>query len=141
MKKVFILAFILLCLPYITVNSKVKSNELIAVYTKDKSIPAYLESIYSIQQLKVEENQSQKNEKLATLLSLDERTHPVLSDTLTDRHGGFHETYKEYYNDIEVEGSKCVIHYNHQGVATDITGNFKTVRPLLSKEKFLKTSN
>ena len=54
----------------------------------------------------------------------------VLCDTLTDIVGGFHETYKQLYKGIEVEGTKCVVHYNNTGIAKMISGNLKTIEKL-----------
>lgn len=64
------------------------------------------------------------------MLNLNDETTTLLADTLTDVAGGFHETYREYYKGVEVEGAKYTIHYNYEGRPLFANGNFKTIRNL-----------
>ena len=119
MKKHFVL-FALLCITFLGVNAQTKR------YTIDNEIPSYLEindnRAYSI--LKKGENNAHR---LKSLLNLNENTSLSRTDTLTDIGGGFHESYKEYYKNIEVEGSRCIVHFNNKGKAILINGNFRTI--------------
>ena len=53
-----------------------------------------------------------------------------LSDTLTDIAGGFHETYQQYYKNVEVDGKQCSVHYTRDGQVKVINGNLWTVEHL-----------
>lgn len=103
------------------------------IYTVDKKIPSYLipSSTQDSERI-INKINSAKGDRniLEILLSLNEKTTAVLSDTLTDLAGGYHESYKEYYNGIEVEGTRCTIHYDKDGNITSINGNFRTISNL-----------
>lgn len=76
------------------------------------------------------------------MLRLNNNTTIELVDTLTDIKGGFHESYKEYYKGIEVEGTRFTIHYDRSGNAVTANGNFRTIEnldaePIVSEEDAL----
>ncbi len=96
------------------------------VFTIDKQIPTYLNlSNESIQRENV--GIKEKNVMLNRILNLNSESSAVLKDTLTDIAGGFHESYVEYYKGIEVEGTRCTIHYGKEGKALNVNGNFRTI--------------
>lgn len=102
-----------------------KNNSLI--YTIDYNIPSYVDATLK----HIEKNTKNDNGRvLKELLQLNSNTTVQLTDTLTDLRGGFHESYKEYYKGIEVEGTRCTIHYDRNGRATTINGNFRTIENL-----------
>ena len=145
MKKIQFKVLSIFCLLCISVYGKNNFGDINTLYTTDMNIPSYLISIDKAESFNVKEKTNQKVEILSSLLNLDNETQPVLTDTLTDMSGGFHEMYTEYYKGIEVEGTRCIIHYNRQGIATNINGNFKNIvglntNPSISEEEALKTA-
>jgi Zn-dependent metalloprotease len=129
-KFMLLIAVLLIC----QVSADAQNNKKVSdtIYTVDKVIPSYLiptstEAINNC--LKVLEYRENRN-ILESLLSLNENTTAVLVDTLTDFAGGYHESYKEYYNGIEVEGTRCTIHYDPLGNITSINGNFRMISQL-----------
>lgn len=119
-----------------------------AVYKVDEVIPSYLipSSVEATDNVtkKMKDGRDDRN-LLELVLSLNENTTAVLVDTLTDFAGGFHESYKEYYNGIEVEGTRCTIHYDEAGNITSINGNFRTIidlntEPSIKEDVALRTA-
>lgn len=98
-----------------------------SIYTIDNNIPSYIDATL----IHIERNDKNDNSRvLEELLQLNNNTTVQISDTITDIRGGFHESYKEYYKGIEVEGTRCTIHYDQNGKATAINGNFRTIESL-----------
>ena len=97
------------------------------IYNGDIKIPAYLAVPDDADIIRNEVKTKDNAKQICKLLRLNEATILILSDTLTDIAGGHHETYKQLYKGIVVEGSKCVVHYNKMGVATMISGNLRTI--------------
>lgn len=98
------------------------------IYTRDKMIPAYYAVPNGTDFIKKGGN---SNTHICRLLNLNQETSLVLCDTLTDITGGIHETYRELYKGIDVEGAKCVVHYNKMGIAKMISGNLRTIENLV----------
>ncbi len=100
------------------------------IYTKDVNIPAY----YAVKKNNVFINRNEgKRDKLTKIrqeLKLSKESSLVLHDTLSDKAGGFHEIYKLLYKGIDVEGTKCIVHYSRKGVAEMINGNLCTINDL-----------
>lgn len=96
------------------------------VYTMDKQIPSYL-SVKDQRLTSLRINSKNNTDALKSILQLNNETKAMLVDTLTDVSGGFHESYIEYYKGIKVDGTRCNIHYDKDGVPTMINGNFRTV--------------
>lgn len=100
------------------------------IYTCDKYIPSY----YVVPETqKVSINNSKGKDPvifLKELLKLNEETTVLLVDTLTDIVGGFHETYQQYYKGVEVDGRRCVIHYDQDGYTKLINGDLKSIQGL-----------
>ena len=87
--------------------SFVKAQNLFdVVYTNDKHIPAYL-SIKEDVRLSLKMKSKSNSDALKGILHLNNETTAVLIDTLTDRTGGFHESYTEYYKGFKVDGTRC----------------------------------
>ena len=110
------------------------------VYTNDKHIPSYFFVPDDIGALKFNVKDSNKKSIIKNLLKLNEETTLMLADTLTDIAGGFHESYKQYYKGLEVDGARCVVHYTGNGQAKMISGNLKTIEnkaiePTIRKEQ------
>lgn len=101
-----------------------------ATYTIDKHIPAYMRISDQISTKKNKGKATTRGRDLERILNLNEFTSAILVDTLTDIAGGFHESYKEYYKGIEVEGTRCTIHYDRNNQATNVNGNFRTIDQL-----------
>lgn len=95
------------------------------IYTLDKRIPSYI----NVERQRLDNN-SQKGNFLKETLKLNRHTSVELVDTLTDVKGGYHESYKEYYKGIEVEGTRYTIHYDKNGFVTSLNGNFRTIDEL-----------
>lgn len=107
--------------------SFVKAQNLFdVVYTNDKHIPAYL-SIKEDVRLSLKMKSKSNSDALKGILHLNNETTAVLIDTLTDRTGGFHESYTEYYKGFKVDGTRCNIHYDKDGKPEMINGNFRTI--------------
>lgn len=70
------------------------------------------------------------NTHIKDILKLNDETTAVLTQTYTDSIGGFHEVYKEYFKDIEVDGSKYALHYNDEGNIYRASGCFWTIENL-----------
>ena len=114
----------------LTVNAQFGISNFDDVYTVDQEIPSYFfPSEKDVENSKKAPMRGERN-MLERLLSLNDKTTAVLVDTLTDFAGGFHESYSEYYNGIEVEGSRCTIHYDKEGNITSVNGNFRTIQEL-----------
>ena len=115
----------------LTVEAQFGISNFDDVYTVDQEIPSYF--IPSAKYVEDSKKASMRSERniLEQLLSLNDNTTAVLVDTLTDFAGGFHESYREYYNGIEVEGSRCTIHYDKEGNITSVNGNFRTINELI----------
>lgn len=101
------------------------------IYTKDQKIPAYYPVYNDAGILKRDGDPSGIETKICRLLKLNKETSLILCDTLTDIVGGFHETFRQLYKGIEVEGTKCVVHYNNMGIAKMISGNLRTIENLV----------
>ena len=99
------------------------------IFAKDKDIPSYVNISKSEIFKKGIANDTQQN-ALKRLLELNEETVAVFVNSSDDVVGGTHDSYKEYYKGIEVEGTKCTIHYDKSGKPMYITGNFKTIQNL-----------
>lgn len=117
-----------------TFSSHVKAYSVAdTVYKVDEVIPSYIIPSSEATLSKIsKKSKAVGNDRniLELVLSLNENTTAVLVDTLTDFAGGYHESYKEYYNGIEVEGTRCTIHYDQSGNITSINGNFRTISDL-----------
>ena len=126
MKKniIFLVLFCIVCHPLLAQSLDVP------IYTKDKKIPAYYAIPDDAGVIKREKSSNGMETQICQLLKLNKETSLVLRDTLTDVVGGFHETYKQLHNGIEVEGTKCVVHYNKIGIARMISGNLRTIENL-----------
>lgn len=142
MKKIVLSLIVVLCTTFMSMHAQDYKVVDGAIFTVDKTIPAYLE----ITELN-RGNITTKNRRnsLEQLLQLNERTTAVLTDTLTDIAGGFHESYKECYNGIEIEGSRYSIHYDKYGKACMANGNFRTIDqldviPVVNEENALKAA-
>lgn len=98
------------------------------IYTKDKKIPSFINVPEGI--IKRDRKSNGKEATICRLLNLNKETSLTLRDTLTDIARGYHETYKQLYKGIVVEGAKCVVHYNSTGIAKMISGNLKTIENL-----------
>lgn len=126
-----LLIAVLACLSTVQANdSRINPD---TVYTVDYEIPSYIipaQTEANKRMLEKARNLRSGRNLLERLLSLNENTTAVLYDSSTDIVGGTHESYREYYNDIEVDGTRCVIHYNQDGEITSINGNFRTINNL-----------
>lgn len=124
----------LLTILFCTLSSHVKAYSVAdTVYKVDEVIPSYIIPSSEATLSKIsKKSKAVGNDRniLELVLSLNENTTAVLVDTLTDFAGGYHESYKEYYNGIEVEGTRCTIHYDQSGNITSINGNFRTISDL-----------
>ena len=119
---------VLACLSTVQANdSRINPD---TVYTVDYEIPSYIipaQTEANKRMLEKARNLRSGRNLLERLLSLNENTTAVLQGSSTDFAGCSDEEYKEYYDGIEVDGSRCVIHYNKDGDMTSITGNFRTI--------------
>lgn len=143
MKKILLILLAVLCTPITSIHAQEYKAVDGAIYTVDKTIPAYLE-ITDLNRGDLTKTKKRRN-SLEQLLQLNEKTTAVISDTLTDITGGFHESYKEYYNGIEIEGSRYSIHYDKYGKACMANGNFRTINqldviPVINEENALKAA-
>ena len=137
-----ILTFIVL----VTVNSALFAYTAAvsdSSFTIDKTIPSYLEVADRGIVLLPSWNNScnDNNNVLRELLKLNNETTTTLVDTLSDAAGGFHESYREYYRGILVDGTRYTIHYKN-GFATSLNGNFIAidnldVTPKITREQAL----
>ena len=129
MKRLAILSVTIILLIFSTKAQEIKDiNEYL--YTIDKSIPSYLTFADKGNIKKQRINIKDKGVALKKILKLNDETTTELIDTLTDVVGGFHEVYREYYKNIEIEGSRCIIHYDKDGNAINLNGNFRTINNL-----------
>ena len=108
-----ILTFIVL----VTVNSALFAYTAAvsdSSFTIDKTIPSYLEVADRGIVLLPSWNNScnDNNNVLRELLKLNNETTTTLVDTLSDAAGGFHESYREYYRGILVDGTRYTIPTN-----------------------------
>ncbi len=116
------------------------------LYTQDELIPSYyLISDSILSTLSVKEK-SHGNFIIRKLLGLNENYSLSLTETINDAYGGFHESYKVLYKDIEIDGVKCNIHYAKDGTPKLINGNIKTIdrsenRPLIHWFKYVRYRN
>lgn len=110
----------------IALSSVTAQNIDDVVYTFDKNVPSYM-SIKDIDSFPLIMKSRNNTSALKNILLLNDETTTVLVDTLTDVAGGFHESYIELYKGIKVEGTKCNIHYNKDGIPVMINGNFRTI--------------
>lgn len=121
---------VLVVLPILTVKAQDIKVTKDVLYTIDKSIPSYL-TIADRGSIKKQKVKARGNSfALKKILRLNDETTLELMDTLTDITGGFHEVYREYYKGIEIEGSRCIIHYDKEGYAVNVNGNFRTINNL-----------
>lgn len=103
------------------------------LYTQDELIPSYyLISDSILSTLSVKEK-SHGNFIIRKLLGLNENYSLSLTETINDAYGGFHESYKVLYKDIEIDGVKCNIHYAKDGTPKLINGNVKTIDNISTK--------
>lgn len=129
----------------IMVNAQNEKNDNGLQYTVDKQISSYIEitdrGVSSPKRIALKA----RHVNLERLLNLNDETHAILKDTLTDIAGGFHESCIEYYHGIEVEGTRYTIHYNKDGFPTMANGNFRTINnfktvPSISESEALKSA-
>lgn len=111
-------------------------NDGLPIYTNDEHIPSY----FFVPEFTFDVKDNNKSTQIKSLLKLNEETSLILTDTLTDIVGGFHESYRQYYKGIEVDGVRCVVHYTRDGQAKMISGNLKTIEdksivPTIRKEQ------
>lgn len=99
-------------------------------YSFDDQIPAYMELQVDNDVDKMKAVHQGQSAFLKKILGLNNETTAILVDTLTDISGGFHESYEEYYQGVKVEGTRYNVHYNQEGDATLINGNFRTINQL-----------
>lgn len=118
-----IITILLLLISVSNLNAQVVDN---VVYTIDKHIPSYL-PVKDIESALIKMKYRSNTSALKNILLLNDETTTVLVDTLTDVAGGFHESYIELYKGIKVEGTKCNIHYDKDGIPVIINGNFRTI--------------
>ena len=83
-----------------------------------------------------ESTMEERIEFIHGILDLNDDITLVLKDTLTDKQGGFHEFFKEYYKGFEVEGAIACIHYNKHGLAISISGSLINL-PDLEKNVYI----
>ena len=121
------LLFCVLLIACVRIEAQTKMD---LIYTCDKYIPSY----YVVPETqKASINNSKGKDSviiLKELLKLNDETTVMLADTLTDIAGGFHETYQQYYKGLEVDGRRCVIHYDQDGYTKLINGDLKTIQGL-----------
>lgn len=96
------------------------------IWSVDQTIPSFVKIGPNTESYNRRNNKNTKK-ALTDLLSLDKNISAVLVDTLTDVTGGFHESYREYYKGIEVEGTRATVHFNNVGEIVSINGNFRTI--------------
>lgn len=141
--KNFIVIAVLIFTGILTVKAQFGISDLEDVYSVDQEIPSYFfPSSKNADNRRKAPVRGERN-ILERLLSLNDKTTAVLVDTLTDFAGGFHESYAEYYEGIEVEGARCTIHYDKEGKITSVNGNFRTINelnivPAISEEAALQ---
>lgn len=117
----------------LTFGSSVAQNVSDSVlYTVDEAIPSYvklpqLQSGNHARRMKAKDVDN--SALLRSALNLNDDTSAELVDTLTDMAGTFHQFYSQLYKGVKVEGTRYGIHY-HQGVATSLNGNFRTINNL-----------
>lgn len=119
-----IILSVLLCFSSLGIYSQKYYND--TIFARDKQIPTYLD-VSKENHLRGDNQIKGESNLLKKILKLNSETSAVLKDTLTDIAGGFHESYVEYYKGIEVEGTRCTIHYKRDGIAKNVNGNFKTI--------------
>lgn len=105
------------------------------IYTRDKKIPAFYAVPNGAGIIRRDRNSNGVDAQIIQLLNLNKETSLVLRDTLTDTAGGYHETFKQLYKGIDVDGAKCVVHYNKMGIANLISGNLRTIENLNTKPR------
>lgn len=141
--KNFIVIAVLIFTGILTVKAQFGISDLEDVYSVDQEIPSYFfPSSKNADNRRKAPVRGERN-ILERLLSLNDKTTAVLVDTLTDFAGGFHVSYAEYYEGIEVEGARCTIHYDKEGKITSVNGNFRTINelniaPAISEEAALQ---
>ena len=115
-----------------------------AGFIVDKKIPAFLEITgESFPPNRIMKSKVSNGTNVERLLQLNKNTSAILVDTLTDKVGGFHESYVEYYKGIKVENTRCIVHYDEYGNGVLVNGNFRTienldVNPLLKESTVLE---
>ena len=142
MKKRFFVKGLLLacCLEAFAEKSKSVRGLL---YTIDKEIPSCFKVIDKDCTSPKTTELRERHIRLEKMLNLNDETNAILKDTLTDKAGGFHESCVEYYQGIEVEGTRFTIHYDNKGVPSMANGNFRTIKnlqtlPVISESDALK---
>lgn len=99
------------------------------LYTVDKAIPSYVD-LNTPHNMglprKVKPYVGDCSEKLREILNLNDATSAVLTDTVTDVAGVFHQFYTEYYKDVKVYGTRYALHFTN-GSLTSLNGNFRSV--------------
>ena len=135
MKKrlIFLTSILFLCIVMTKAQNDRTVNE--SQYTIDKQIPSFMEITDKGITFPKRTALKARHIGLERLLDLSDKTNAILSDTLTDVAGGFHESCTEYYHGLEVEGTRYTIHYNKNGFPTSANGNFRTVRNLVTVPK------
>ena len=143
--KRFRFCIIMTALLPLAINAKTTKWSGETLFDFDNTIPSYIN---------LTENRDYKLSKYGTidkycflksLLEVSEETTFELVDTLTDIAGGYHESFREYYRELEIVGTRGTIHYNRYGDAVSITDNFRYVtdvstKPLISKSQATTTA-
>jgi Zn-dependent metalloprotease len=99
------------------------------LYSVDKKIPSYLFDVNKTEKI----NRTQvlsRQEILQDLLFLNSNTSIMIANSLKDVNGGYHDSYKEIYKGVEVDGTRCTVHYNKYGEMVSVNGNFRTIEGL-----------
>lgn len=88
------------------INNKIGKE----IYTIDINIPSYVIPSNSFKQNSIKNKtiNNRRNTSLEEILSLNNHTHLILLDTISDLSGGFHESYIEYYKGVEIDGTKFI---------------------------------
>lgn len=139
MKRIAFILFILIASVHTfaqTADEIVKTKHIF-----DKKIPSFIDIV---QKDSPNVNNDGKS-YLEKLLLLNKGTTAVLTQTYKDKVGGYHEIFKEYYQGIEVEGSKYILHYDNDGRIYKASGCFWTIEklnttPRLSEKEALASS-
>lgn len=122
----FVLSMTFLCL--MCSYELYAQTENVSIYTCDKNIPSYYVSKENGDSFYRNERSQTKMTRLKEYLQINSETSIVLSDTLTDIVGGFHEIYQEVYKGVEVDGKRCAVHYSNDGIMKMINGNLLTLK-------------
>lgn len=112
---------------YIVFNILILNKVCATSRSLDSNVSSYYKIPRDKHHIVKKESKKMRETQVMRMLNLNEDVSLELQDSLTDVKGGFHETYNQLYKGIRVEGSRCLVHYDKNGVAQIVNGNLKAI--------------